>query len=66
LPWHFAAENGEQDKRQSCSPFSAASFYSKISFTGVAVIVGFCGAARPAPPASSKEQDKGVEHVNLI
>jgi len=55
LPWHYAAENGEQDKKQSRSPFSSASFYGKIGSTNVAVIVGFCGAL-PRAPTSSKEQ----------
>lgn len=56
--WHYAAENGEQDKRQSCPPFSSASFYGKIGSTTAAVIVSYCGAL-PRTQTSSKEQNEG-------
>jgi len=65
LPWHFAAENGEQDKKQSCSPFSSASFYGKTGSTGAAVIVGFYGAL-PRAPASFKEQNKGTKQTERL
>ncbi|MDD3416388.1 MAG: Rpn family recombination-promoting nuclease/putative transposase [Lachnospiraceae bacterium] len=55
MPCHFAAENGEQDKK-SCSPFSVDSLYGKIGFTGAVVIGSLCGGAAPAPPTSPKEQ----------
>lgn len=34
------------------------SLYGKTASTTAAVIVSFCGAARPAPPTSPKEQNK--------
>ena len=43
--------------QKSRSPFPSAPFYGKTSSTTMAVAASFCGAARPAPPASPKEQN---------
>ena len=44
--------------QKSRSPFPSAPFYGKTGSTTTAVAVSFCGAARPAPPASTKEQNE--------
>jgi len=57
LPCHYAAENGEQDKIQSCSPLSSAPLYGKNGYTTFVVVVGLCGGSAPTPPTSPKEQN---------
>ena len=43
--------------QKSRSPFPSAPFYGKTGSTTAPVADSFCGAARPAPPASPKEQN---------
>jgi len=60
LPWHFAAENGEQDK--SCPPLSSATLYGKTGFTGAAVVVSFAG--QRAPRLQGNDEKCGEIHQN--
>ena len=53
----FAAENGEQAKKQSCTPFSPASFYVKIGFTAVVTAVGQSGLC--PEPQTRQRTEKG-------
>jgi len=39
------------------------SFYGKTGFTGAAVIVGFCGAARPTPATSPKNRKRAYREI---
>jgi len=64
LPWHYAAENGEQDKIQSCSPFSTASFYGKIGFTIAVVIVGLAVALPPHPRPHPKNRKNPIPRAS--
>jgi len=54
LPWHYAAENGELDKNQSCTPFSTAPFYGKIGFTIVMTVVGYAAVLSLSPNFSQR------------
>lgn len=39
----YAAESGEQDKNQSCSPLPSTSLYGKTVFTTARLVVDFAG-----------------------
>jgi len=66
LPYNGAVENGEQDKKQSCSPLSTAPLYGKIGYTMIVVVVGYVVALPPHPRPPPKNRSSLIYEITCM